>query len=96
MNRNLFALTTVMVLASCVTKHAGDADVMEFVKTFYPKAQEVVTRCQEYDTDHNGYVTCTVKVDEQIVAVECPVNVNVGCDYRNTECRLAKGMAQRE
>lgn len=84
-------LLFLVMMAGCVSQHAGDDDAKYFLKTFYPKASEVTVQCQKYDTDRNGYVTCTAKVDDKILSLECPVNVNVGCEYRNSECRLARG-----
>lgn len=81
----------LLLLVGCVAQHAGDQDVKAFLKTFYPEASVVTSQCQQYDTDRNGYVTCTAKVDDKILSLECPVNVNTGCTYRNEECRLARG-----
>lgn len=87
----IVGVCAALVATCCVPQHAGDADAKAFVSTFYPKASDVMVRCQQYDTDRNGYVTCTAKADEKILSLECPVNVNVGCSYRNSECRLSKG-----
>jgi len=86
-------LCTIVLATACFARHVGNADAIDWAKTFYPDATHITARCQEFDTDQNGYVSCTAKVDDTLVALECPVNKDVGCQYRNTECRLARGNA---
>jgi len=92
------ALVSLFLSLSCVSKHKGDGDAKSFTSTFYPEAKSVTVRCQEYDTDRNGYVSCTAKADDKMLALECPVNENLGLNdcNRNTECRLAKGAAPNQ
>jgi len=82
----------ILILVGCVSVHEGNEDAKSFIMTFYPEAKSIMARCQTYDTDHNGYVSCTGKVDDKLIAMECPVKPIDGC-VRNTECRLAKGVA---
>jgi len=78
----------LIILCGCVRIHEGTDDAKSFLATFYPEAKSILVQCQTYDTDQNGYVSCTGKVDEKLIAMECPVK-NPGC-VTNTECRLAK------
>lgn len=79
-----------LLLAACIERHEGTADARQWLTTFYPKAKEVIVQCQEYDTDRNGYASCTAKVDDKMLAIECPVKQPFGC-YYNSDCRIAKG-----
>jgi hypothetical protein len=52
--------------------------------------EPVTTMCQQYDTDNNGYVSCTLKAGDKLVALECPMPAK-GCRWdANMDCRLAK------
>jgi hypothetical protein len=79
---------TLLLLFACVGEHRGSEDARAWLLTFYPAATSIIVRCQQFDTDHNSYVSCTAKVDDKLIALECPSKD--GCDcYNNTECRLA-------
>lgn len=81
------------LLAVGCGRHVGTADAEAWVHMFYPKATSVTATCAEFDTDQNGYVSCTVKADDMLVGLECPNNQNTGCNSMNDECRLARGNA---
>lgn len=86
-------LLVVLLSCSCASNHKGSGDAELFLRTFYPEAATVMAHCQKWDTDHNGYVSCTGKVGDKVISLECPLNDNLGLtDFQhNTECRLSKG-----
>lgn len=47
----------------------------------------------EYDTDHDGYISCTIAADDRVLAVECaaggPFNVQKGCRLQKPRIQSA-------
>lgn len=91
MKYKYLVLLLLLGLLSC-KRYKDNGQAKRWVNTFYP-GEIGSAQCQDYDTDHNGYVSCTAKVGSRLVALECPMTPD-GCDCSyNTECRLAKGFA---
>ena len=45
-------------------------------------------RCMDYDTDGDGYISCSVKTSESLLAIECAKGFSM-----NNGCRVATGKA---
>lgn len=91
MSKSTLLFTCTLLAFACRTAdHEGSSDAQAWALVFYPKATTIVAQCQQYDTNTNGYVSCTVKVDEQLIALECPSTASGTCND-NRECRIAKG-----
>lgn len=55
-----------------------------WVREMYPESRSTAVSCQGSDTDHNGYVSCTIRVaDQHPTQIECASYVwfdwNRGC-----------------
>lgn len=57
-----------------------------YTNTFHPDWQSPRVVCQGYDTDSNGYVSCTIGANgHQPESVECPAALSF-----NSECRVTR------
>jgi len=88
MSKSTLLFMSVFLAMACRVDHEGSEDARAWAMIFYPKATEIVAQCQQYDTNKNGYVSCSVKVDEQLIALECPSTGSDTCN-ENRECRVA-------
>lgn len=61
-----------------------------YVSTFHPDWSSPRVSCQGYDTDQNGYVSCTIGApNHQPESIECPALVSF-----NSECRITRAQIQ--
>lgn len=61
-----------------------------YVSTFHPDWSSPRVSCQNYDTDQNGYVSCTIGApSHQPELIECPALVSF-----NSECRITRAQIQ--
>jgi len=88
MSKSTLLFILVFLAMACHADHEGSADAQAWALVFYPRATTIVAQCQQYDTNTKGYVSCTVKVDEQLIALECPSTATDACN-KNRECRVA-------
>lgn len=57
-----------------------------YAGTFHPEWQSPRVVCQGYDTDGNGYVSCTIGSNgHQPESIECPAVLSF-----NSECRITR------
>ncbi len=57
-----------------------------YASTFHPEWQSPRVVCQGYDTDGNGYVSCTIGASgHQPESIECPAALSF-----NSECRVTR------
>lgn len=75
--------------ASTTHEHAGELAARWVHESFTPEeARTARVSCQATDSDHNGYVSCTLNItrngEEQLIPIEC--NAYVVLNYGDT-CR---------
>ncbi len=83
----------IIIVGSCATKFVSSgkqatAAAMQYREAFHPEWTQVAIMCQDYDTDANGYVTCTIGAQgHRPESIECPVRFSF-----NSGCRAARNM----
>ena len=81
----------VIIGGTCATKFISSkekatAAAMQYREAFHPEWTNVAVMCQDYDTDSNGYVTCTIGAQGQrLESIECPIRFSF-----NSGCRAAR------
>ncbi len=90
-------LFCVVLVGTCAMKFVsseGSAtnNAMKYREVFHPDWQGAVVSCQSYDTDNNGYVSCTIgATNHNPEAIECPVKFSL-----NDSCRPARNMVPNQ
>ncbi len=52
----------------------------------YPNERTTSVMCQTFDTDGDGYLSCSIRINEyQPIALDCPVIMSF-----NKECRMSR------
>jgi len=73
-------------------KQYAEEEAHEWARTMGYEVQGLT--CMDLDTDHNGYVTCTMQIKNNEVkpyTIECAKKVKEGCGYsQDRGCRIAK------
>jgi len=62
----------------------------EYAAQLYPGEQATAV-CQQVDTDSNGYLSCTLRVGQQVLAIECADNYTI---ETNKGCRPVRAVIQ--
>lgn len=81
----------VIIGGTCATRFVSSqekatAAAMRYREAFHPEWTQVTIMCQAYDTDGNGYVTCTIGAQGQRPeSIECPARLSF-----NSGCRAAR------
>ena len=81
----------VIIGGTCATrfvssKEKATAAAMQYRETFHPEWTNAAVMCQDYDTDGNGYVTCTIgSQGQRPESIECPTRFSF-----NSGCRAAR------
>lgn len=74
------------VLCSCISsKEHATVEAKKFAQEL--GMTDAIVVCQEYDTNGDGYVSCTLKHGENLTPVEC----RVVTDCIGSGCRIAVG-----
>ena len=80
------SLVTNCMFAGNIRRNA-EGLANEWIAELYPEVQatDIHVSCQAADSDHNGYVTCSVRIAEERLNLECVAYtlVNPG----NSTCR---------
>jgi hypothetical protein len=77
----VFLLMSVMIGSKCIdSESTATQEAENWARRMFPGKQAIVD-CQGYDTDANGYVSCTISVDGRVQGIECASNwsLNNGC-----------------
>lgn len=84
-----------MLSVSCGTDVAVSKNrAMDFANVAGFEVKDV--RCQEYDSDENGYVTCTIfRSNDDPYSVECPAARSMNGCMSSAECRPASVKVSR-
>ncbi|HNC57040.1 MAG TPA: hypothetical protein PLP33_16480 [Leptospiraceae bacterium] len=75
----------------CISSNSSATEAANrYVSTFHPDWSSPRVSCQSYDTDQNGYVSCTIGAQgRQPESIECPGIVSF-----NSECRITRAQIQ--
>lgn len=82
-------------IAKGLTSNSSSKDPMlEYVQFMHPGADSIRTKCQDYDSDGDGYVRCMASFTSNGVSqnevAECPAALSL-----NSECVPMKGVVIR-
>lgn len=87
--KHLFSFIAITSLFSCTAGEAEDS-ANSFANRHFENHKGV--ECMSYDTDDDGYVSCSVFMADKIIPIECATN-HYGCG--NSGCRGATGKNRR-